>query len=156
MILLTVKSMADTRSFNTQGNYCSYMHDHFWILSCLAMPSARLHSCMWYVPSMVVFWKVASSSSSLLVLSCCCSILYWIFSSLSRTVSSRRAVSKRISHHSYHQCPVFITDFLTWVFQQEPLENVNGGILPGSLSTAAVCATTLSNSALLTHCCSAV
>jgi len=26
---------------------------------------------------------------------------------------------------------VFITDFLTWVIQQEPLENVNCGILPG-------------------------
>ena len=86
----------------------------------------------------MVFREVASSSSSLLVLSCCCSILDWIFTSLSWTfpslswtVSSRRAASKRISHHNCHRCPVFITDFLTWVIQQEPLENVDGGILPG-------------------------
>ena len=101
-----------------------------------------------YIPSVVVFRKVASSLSSLLVLD-------WIFSNWSGIVSSRTPVSKRLSQHNYHQCPAQITlpglagrYFLRmWrvAFRQMLCE----------LSIAAICATTLSKSALLTHCCSA-
>ena len=134
---------------------CNVVSVHFWISSSYQY----LHyACDQYLWSMVLFLNVASSSSNLLVLSCCCSILYWIISSLSRTVSSRRAVRKRISQDNYHRCPVFITDSLPGLSSRNLLRMwiVAFCQVLSSLSTAAVCAATLSNSALLTHCCSAV
>ena len=44
-------------------------------------------------------------------------------------------IERTLLQCNYHQCPVFITEFLTWVSWQDPVENVEGGVSPGAVCT---------------------